>query len=344
MKVMYPDTDISDLTENQKQIVSSLSQIAAGLAGGIASDSSMGGVAGEGAGKNAVENNYLSDQDITTFSKKYAKAKTNEERKQLVADLKKLDARKQEQALATAIPVNEQKSELNKLKVLQASTDCNAQCQQLVAYSISELEPVANNAELHRNNLSKAVLASVIVALTLDKPSSGSGDAVKGASIAGNYELSAFDDLFKTSKPTAVEDNAARALKGSVLDANFAQSKIRANETFSPEGIDKYSKMAGQSINTVDDLANTVKSGLIKISQLPVDYVDMNGARLILNTRTSVALDRAGVPKSEWYGINKTDEKVPGMNGETYNNLAADQLLRNKLPETGSTDMPRGRK
>lgn len=57
---MYPDTDISKLTESQKQTVSTLSQIAAGLAGGIAADSSAGGGAGAGAGKNAVENNSLS--------------------------------------------------------------------------------------------------------------------------------------------------------------------------------------------------------------------------------------------------------------------------------------------
>ena len=121
---------------------------------------------------------------------------------------------------------------------------------------------------------------------TLDKPSSGSGKVAQGASIAGNAETSALDDIFKISKPSAVEGNTVQAQKGSVSDANFAQSKIRANETFSPEGIDKYSKIAGQPINTIDDLANAIRSGLIKISQLPVDYVDINGARLILNTRT----------------------------------------------------------
>ncbi|MBS0883755.1 hemagglutinin repeat-containing protein [Pantoea sp. JGM49] len=57
--VMYPNTQISDLTETQKQMVSTLSQLAAGLAGGIASDSSMGAGAGAGAGKNTVENNFL---------------------------------------------------------------------------------------------------------------------------------------------------------------------------------------------------------------------------------------------------------------------------------------------
>ncbi|MDY0924200.1 hypothetical protein SOM40_20510 [Leclercia sp. CFBP8987] len=72
--------------------------------------------------------------------------------------------------LATGIPVNEQKAELEKMKVLQASPECNAQCQGLVAYSISELEPVANNTELHKNNLNKAVLAGVIFGLTVEKP------------------------------------------------------------------------------------------------------------------------------------------------------------------------------
>ncbi|WP_336769044.1 hemagglutinin repeat-containing protein [Pantoea endophytica] len=63
LKVMYPDTQISDLTETQKQMVSTLSQLAAGLAGGIASNSSMGIGAGAGSGKNAIENNTLGKDD-----------------------------------------------------------------------------------------------------------------------------------------------------------------------------------------------------------------------------------------------------------------------------------------
>lgn len=117
-----------------------------------------------------IENNYLSDKDVTTFTEKYANAKTDIEREQLLSDLKKQDVAQQAKALATGIPVNEQKAELEKLKALQASPECNAQCQGLVAYSISELEPVANNTELHKNNLSKAVLAGVIFGLTVEKP------------------------------------------------------------------------------------------------------------------------------------------------------------------------------
>ncbi|KAA6043346.1 filamentous hemagglutinin N-terminal domain-containing protein [Pantoea sp. Bo_7] len=59
IKVMYPDTRPGELTESQKQTISTLSQLAGGFAGGIASDSLMGSGAGTMAGKNAVENNSL---------------------------------------------------------------------------------------------------------------------------------------------------------------------------------------------------------------------------------------------------------------------------------------------
>uniref|UniRef100_UPI00272D1321 hemagglutinin repeat-containing protein n=1 Tax=Leclercia sp. Marseille-Q4284 TaxID=2866582 RepID=UPI00272D1321 len=169
--VLYPGvTDLSKLTEEQKQTVSALATISAGMVGGLAGDSTESAVAGGQAGKNAAENNFLGDKDITTFTEQYANAKTDVEREQLLSDLKKQDVAQQAKALATGIPVNEQKAELEKLKVLQASPECNAQCQGLVAYSISELEPVANNTELHKNNLSKAVLAGVIFGLTVEKP------------------------------------------------------------------------------------------------------------------------------------------------------------------------------
>jgi len=45
--------------------------MAAGLAGGIASDSALGGGTGAGAGKNAVENNYLSKQQRSERDKEF---------------------------------------------------------------------------------------------------------------------------------------------------------------------------------------------------------------------------------------------------------------------------------
>ncbi|CNH42676.1 hemagglutinin repeat-containing protein [Yersinia kristensenii] len=57
---MYPGIKREDLTEEQRQTISALGTLAAGLAGGLTGDSSADAVAGAQAGKNAVENNSLS--------------------------------------------------------------------------------------------------------------------------------------------------------------------------------------------------------------------------------------------------------------------------------------------
>ncbi|EOW6722750.1 hemagglutinin repeat-containing protein, partial [Cronobacter dublinensis] len=66
------------LGESERQLVSSLSSVAAGLAGAAVSDNTAGVQAAAQAGKNAVENNFLTRNDITGFLEKYAKAKTEE--------------------------------------------------------------------------------------------------------------------------------------------------------------------------------------------------------------------------------------------------------------------------
>jgi len=56
---LYPNIKREDLTEEQRQTISSLSTLAAGLPGGLTGDSSADAVAGAQAGKNALENNSL---------------------------------------------------------------------------------------------------------------------------------------------------------------------------------------------------------------------------------------------------------------------------------------------
>jgi len=57
---LYPGKDPAELTNDQKANVSALSTLAAGLAGGVAGNSSMAAGTGAIAGKTAVENNALS--------------------------------------------------------------------------------------------------------------------------------------------------------------------------------------------------------------------------------------------------------------------------------------------
>lgn len=62
---LYPDVRREDLTEEQRQTISALGTLAAGLAGGVTGDSTADAVAGAQAGKNAVENNFLSVSEKT---------------------------------------------------------------------------------------------------------------------------------------------------------------------------------------------------------------------------------------------------------------------------------------
>ncbi|MHB2079454.1 VENN motif pre-toxin domain-containing protein [Pseudomonas asiatica] len=59
---LYGTSDSNSLSEEQKQTVSALSTLAAGLSGGLAEGNSAGAVAGAGAGRNAVENNLLANK------------------------------------------------------------------------------------------------------------------------------------------------------------------------------------------------------------------------------------------------------------------------------------------
>lgn len=63
-KVLYPDVkDLSKLTEDQKQTLSTLASISSGMAGGIVGGNTAGAATGAAAGKNAVENNALSKEE-----------------------------------------------------------------------------------------------------------------------------------------------------------------------------------------------------------------------------------------------------------------------------------------
>ncbi|MBA4822556.1 hemagglutinin repeat-containing protein [Pantoea ananatis] len=67
---MYPGIARTDLNEEQKQTISALGTLAAGLAGGLADGSASGAIAGARAGKNAAENNALGSIDSYLFGDK----------------------------------------------------------------------------------------------------------------------------------------------------------------------------------------------------------------------------------------------------------------------------------
>lgn len=65
MDEVHPGKKIADLSEPDKRIISAISTLTAGILGGLSTDSSTGLLIGAQAGKNAVENNYLSVSEKT---------------------------------------------------------------------------------------------------------------------------------------------------------------------------------------------------------------------------------------------------------------------------------------
>ena len=127
---------------------------------------------------------------------------------------------------------------------------------------------------------------------------------------------------------SAVGDDLARRFAGDaprrgpgLIDdsANFAQKTF--SEAFSEGG-----KFSGK---TIDDVAAMLRSDQLKPSDVPLEFFTRgNGQTLILNTRSAEALRRAGIPRSQWHGVDISGN-IPALK------RLAGQLNRNDLWPNG---------
>ncbi|MDY4316817.1 VENN motif pre-toxin domain-containing protein [Pectobacterium actinidiae] len=74
---LYPGKAISEMTESEKQTVTTLSLLAGGLAAGTAGDSTSNAVAGAQAGRNAVENNLFYPGSVPKGVSDYGQSATS---------------------------------------------------------------------------------------------------------------------------------------------------------------------------------------------------------------------------------------------------------------------------
>jgi predicted PhzF superfamily epimerase YddE/YHI9 len=120
---------------------------------------------------------------------------------------------------------------------------------------------------------------------------------------------------------------AQAAESGVRATANFAQTSFR--EGFSKAGSAELSKIAGAPIRTIDDLAGALRLGAIKPGQIPVNIINRGSNQLILNTRTAQALERAGIPRSQWNAVNQSGNAQ-------FEAMLDAQLGRNQLGPSGT--------
>lgn len=84
------------------------------------------------------------------------------------------------------------------------------------------------------------------------------------------------------------------------------------------------------------DLVDALKQGVVRPNQVPIDYVLIDGKKVIASTRSSTALIEAGIPKSQWYGTSKAGVTA-------YDNLTFDDSVKRQLKNNygGSVDKAR---
>ena len=105
--------------------------------------------------------------------------------------------------------------------------------------------------------------------------------------------------------------------------ARLRFSQTTASAAFSADGL-----FAGE---TIGSLAARLRAGTISAADVPVRYVTIEGNHLIADTRSALALRRAGIPESAWRLIDATATETAAIES---------RLIKNGLTAEG-TDLLR---
>ncbi|MER9651726.1 hypothetical protein [Mesorhizobium sp. M0199] len=130
---------------------------------------------------------------------------------------------------------------------------------------------------------------------------------------------------------TLATEVAAAEVGVSVGGLSYAQKTYR--ESFSSIGKAQYSQLVGSKISTIGDLVSAISSGKVRATDIAVEIGNLNGKSYIMNTRTATALERAGIPRSQWSLIDKTKDKA------AMDRLRA-QLARNEISPGQTVSKP----
>ncbi|MDT3252731.1 hemagglutinin repeat-containing protein [Serratia sp. root2] len=101
MSQLYPGKSVNELTEDQKQTITTLGTLAAGLAGGLAGSGTADAVVGAQAGQNSATNNFLSSKDVLSLHKELETAdKTGADKQDIYEKYAEISKKNREEAVA----------------------------------------------------------------------------------------------------------------------------------------------------------------------------------------------------------------------------------------------------
>jgi len=71
----------------------------------------------------------------------------------------------------------------------------------------------------------------------------------------------------------------------------------------------RFSKNGAFKERPVSDVAEDLRAGRLSPDDVPVEVIRRDGRVLIVNTRSSLALEEAGIPRSEWKVVDRTGDR-----------------------------------
>jgi YD repeat-containing protein len=142
-----------------------------------------------------------------------------------------------------------------------------------------------------------------------------------------------------TTRPAAYNDATqatALATAGAVNAADYEQYSYDANgNRINLRKRDTRNiAFAYDALNRMTSrMSRALRAGHVNPSQVPLEVIRRGNSTIVLNTRSRVALENAGMPQSRWRLIDRTN------NAEAQRRLN-DQLRRNGLGETDTSRRP----
>ena len=122
-----------------------------------------------------------------------------------------------------------------------------------------------------------------------------------------------------------IADAAGSILSSEAGGAAATEASLRFTQTTASPTF-RNGPFAGR---TIGDLAGALRSGAVKPSELPVDIISRGGNKLILNTRSALALIRGGVSPAEWVVNDVTGNPF-------FEQILSERLAGNSLTGAGT--------
>ncbi|MBP5076373.1 hemagglutinin repeat-containing protein [Pseudomonas chlororaphis] len=300
---LYGGVSNEELTPEQKQTISALSTLAAGIAGSAVGKDALNAVAAAQVGKNAVENNYLSVREAQKKKDLLAKERqgtiTSEEVKELVA-INKLDQDRDSAIRAACTAGNKDGAECGRLVALANSA--LAQYGQNVSYSLlyKDLFPSdAANVERVLRGLDSGSITRDSAITAIVKESGRSREEIEQrydlamtlqavtSTLAGFYGV-------KASVPET-RSSGGEAAKGAALDLVSGETKTvgtgkaAANDaSFGAKGTANALEGWGKYTTKIDDKVTVVEKNESVPGWIKESFLDSNYRTVVTNEDITV--------------------------------------------------------